>query len=140
MERRKQVLWLTAVVSLAAMLAGNAAMGAEVLTAEEMGAIEGGCGGTQYFCISHWCGGNMPCATGFCGYPDYGPCNPFEKSREWIDNCASIVGPVLPCTRTNLEDCGTWWECYCYPSMHEDYCMINPSGQYGSQGLYYPCP
>lgn len=135
MERRKQAVCLTAVVVLVTMLAGNAAIGAEVLTAEEMGAIEAGC---SYYCRNYTCGSVMACG-GYCGFPDYGPCNPYQKTQEGVANCGSIIGPSFPCTKTNSEDCGSWWECYCYPSIHEDYCMINPSGQHGSQGLYYPC-
>jgi len=131
---------LKVVCLIAALLAGlgaSAAVASPLLTAEEMGAIKGGC--TQYYCISHVCGYTMACG-GLCEWPEYGPCNPYEQTPEDVVNCASLTGPGNACTRDSLEDCGTWWVCFCYHSLHEDYCLINPSGQHGSQGQYYPCP
>ena len=135
-------LWIVLLSAVAVGIIAGSGAAAAVLTAEEMGAVKGGCSST-------WCK-NVDCAAGwdsgcwelhgncYPGFP-YMACDNSIVHPETRSSCVSSTNTGAPCTPQVYRSCGPIYECVCtyFGPLYE--CESRLTGVHA--GLYYPgCP
>ena len=138
--KREGIVFVTVTCFVALILVpwGPATFAAEVLSRDEMGALQGGC---QKYCWGYTCGTDREClkmGDGSC-YPEdpYYPCDGLYVVEQTVLNCGRLTPNGAPCTQGDATDCGTYADCYCrYIQQTGQYlCITQNEDHY----LYYPC-
>jgi hypothetical protein len=135
--RALRIVLSVAVVVAVTVVNGAAAL---LLTAEETGAVGGGC--TQYYCKAMNCGSPHACSLDETGY-----CTPGETCKntetysrgeiKW--NCGSLVNNGNPCTKGPMTGCGLLASCICYRPFGSSTYICGTYDPIEDPYAYYPC-
>ena len=139
MHRRGGGLRIVLLLAVAVGITAGSGAAAAVLTAEEMGAIRGGC--AQLYCKQIICGHSVDCSQTPAGFCTPGvTCRDVETKiqQQTVETCDSPLSNGHPCTRGADTPCGTLWDCRCVPSGYTQLWNCTTTNQQ-SAGIYHPC-